>query len=369
MAVNHLWRWHFNQPLVASTHDFGRNGKRPTHPALLDWLAAELVGRGWSMKAMHRLIVTSDAYRMASHSSDPEDPNQALDPENRGYWRFTPARMESEVVRDSLLQVAGALDPAVGGPDIDFNQGFTSRRRSLYLTHHGEGRMPFLELFDAPDACEAYTRTVSVIPQQALALTNNELARELSRKLARRLWDEATESTGQTVKHCGSCHKPFPPLRRGGRGGGPGHGSRRVFPWSSLLRSSLAILDGTQTQRGKIRPPPVPIAPIPPPLTPPSQGGESSALQSGWTCSLDEIELSQALPRLPGRKTSNAAFIAAAFEQVLNRAASPSELDLSLAFLQKQEQLLTGLGAEATSRARENLVHALFSHNDFLTVH
>jgi hypothetical protein len=264
VAVNHLWRWHFNQPIVASTHDFGRNGKRPTHPLLLDWLATELVGRGWTMKAMHRLIVTSDAYRMASHSADRDDPSAAIDPENHAYWRFTPARIESEVVRDSLLQVAEALDPAIGGPDIDFNQGFTSRRRSLYLTHHGEGRMPFLELFDAPDACEAYTRTVSVIPQQALALTNNELTRAISCDLAKRLWDEAS---------------------------------------SAPDRASCDV------------------------------------------------------------------FITVAFEQVLSRAPSLSELEVSLAFLRKQEQLLTRLGPEASSRARANLVHALFNHNDFLTVH
>ena len=168
------------------------------------------------MKAMHRLIVTSDAYRMASHSSDPEDPNQAIDPENRGYWRFTPARMEAEVVRDSLLHVAGGLDPAVGGPDIDFNQGFTSRRRSLYFTHHGEARMPFLELFDAPDACEAYSRTVSVVPQQALALTNNELARELSRELARRLWATSRRTDEQLLRRGrdrpGSSRRPSPSI-------------------------------------------------------------------------------------------------------------------------------------------------------------
>jgi hypothetical protein len=282
VAVNHLWRWHFNQPLVASTHDFGRNGKRPTHPELLDWLATELMSGGWTMKALHRLIVTSDAYRIASHPADRDDPNQAIDPENQGYWRFAPTRMESEVVRDSLLQVAGTLDPAVGGPDIDFSQGFTSRRRSLYLTHHGEGRMPFLELFDAPDACEAYTRTVSVIPQQALALTNNELARALSRDLARRLWDEASVGRGP----CGI---------------------------EAQSRSAGATPAGSE-------------------------------------------------PRGP-------LFVTIAFEQVLSRAPSSPELALSLAFLKKQEQLLTRLGPEASSRARENLVHALFSHNDFLTIH
>jgi hypothetical protein len=92
--------------------------------------------------------------------------------------------MEAEVVRDSLLHVAGVLDSTMGGPDIDFAEGLKNRRRSLYFTHHGEARMPFLEIFDAPDACDAYKRATSVVPQQALALTNNELLRALSSKLA-----------------------------------------------------------------------------------------------------------------------------------------------------------------------------------------
>src|SRR3954451_8238539 len=96
--------------------------------------------------------------------------------------------MEAEEVRDSLLHLAGALDPAMGGPDIDYARGLTTRRRSLYFTHHGEARMMFLELFDAADACDAYRRTTSVVPQQALALVNNALLLELSGTLADRLW-------------------------------------------------------------------------------------------------------------------------------------------------------------------------------------
>ena len=180
VAVNHLWRWHFGTPLVATTHDFGRNGARPAHPELLDWLAVELMEPSagvapWSMKALHRRIVTSAATGWLRTPPMAGDPDRRIDPENRGYWHFPAARMEAEEVRDSLLHVAGGLDPTLGGPDIDLDQGLTSRRRSLYFTHHGEARMPFLELFDAPDACDAYRRTTSVVPQQALALVNNEL--------------------------------------------------------------------------------------------------------------------------------------------------------------------------------------------------
>ena len=100
-------------------------------------------------------------------------------------------------MRDSLLHLAGALDPARGGPEIDLAKGLTSRRRSLYFTHHSEGRMPFLEMFDAADACDAYRRTTSVVPQQALALVNNEMLLDLSRALADRLWSAAEATATQ----------------------------------------------------------------------------------------------------------------------------------------------------------------------------
>jgi hypothetical protein len=199
VAVNHLWRWHLGTPLVATTHDFGRNGTPPSHPALLDWLAAELMEPAspgvapWSMKALHRQIVTSAAYRMSSHTVAGNHPNRTIDPDNHFYWHFPAARMEAEVVRDSLLHLTGALDPALGGPELDLAQGMTSRRRSLYFTHHGEARMTFLELFDAPDACDAYRRTTSVVPQQALALVNNEMLLVLSQELADRLWSKAED--------------------------------------------------------------------------------------------------------------------------------------------------------------------------------
>ena len=206
VAVNYIWRWHFGTPLVATTHDFGRNGKPPTHPELLDWLAVELMEpsepgvKPWSMKAIHRLIVTSDAYKMRSHPAEPNHRGFAADPANRTYWRYPAGRMESEEVRDSLLQVARVLDTTVGGPDIDFAKGSTSRRRSLYFTHHGEARMPFLEMFDAPDVCDAYKRTTSVVPQQALAMVNNDFILELSQTISDRLWSETSAETSDAAK-------------------------------------------------------------------------------------------------------------------------------------------------------------------------
>ena len=114
VAVNHLWGRHFGRAIVPSVNDFGRNGQRPSHPALLDWLAAEFMERGWSMKAIHRLIVTSATYRQ---DSTPDAADLARDPDNVFLWRWTPRRAEAEVVRDCLFAVAGSLDSTMGGPD------------------------------------------------------------------------------------------------------------------------------------------------------------------------------------------------------------------------------------------------------------
>ncbi len=188
VAMNHVWLRHFGRALVPTEFDFGRNGQAPTHPALLDWLAAEFMDRGWSMKAMHRLLVTSAAYRMAS---TPEPEGLARDPEDRYLWRFAPRRLEAESVRDSLLAVAGNLDPAMGGPDLDHHLGLSSRRRSLYFRHAAEKQMEFLTTFDAANVTECYRRSQSIVPQQALALANSSLALAQSRLLARALSKEA----------------------------------------------------------------------------------------------------------------------------------------------------------------------------------
>ncbi|MDX1929588.1 MAG: PSD1 and planctomycete cytochrome C domain-containing protein [Pirellulaceae bacterium] len=204
VAVNHVWLRHFGQALVDTPHDFGRNGSRPTHPELLDWLACELMDSGWSLKHLHRLIVTSQAYKMASitpHSSqlnEHESAAASVDPDNRTYWRFPSSRMQAEVVRDSLLALSGELDQTMGGHEIDHQQGMTSRRRSLYFAHHGEEKMEFLELFDAANACDCYRRSSSVQPQQALALINSDLTKSLSRQLQTRLWVSANANSLQT---------------------------------------------------------------------------------------------------------------------------------------------------------------------------
>jgi hypothetical protein len=198
VAVNQIWMRHFGQGIVPTVDNFGHNGQPPTHPQLLDWLAAFMMegeterGRdgarerrsGWRMKPLHRLIVTSRAYRMAS-TPDPEDLKR--DPDNRWLWRMNSRRMDAEIVRDNVLYSAGRLDLTMGGPDIDQNLGMTVRRRTLYFRHAAEKEMPFLAIFDGPNVTECYRRKETVVPQQALALANSELALTQARFLARSL--------------------------------------------------------------------------------------------------------------------------------------------------------------------------------------
>jgi mono/diheme cytochrome c family protein len=188
VAVNHIWMRHFGPPLVESVFDFGRSGKAPTHPELLDWLAVEFVESGWSMKHVHRLMVKSTTYRLDTKAAV-DSPNRTIDPENRLLWRFNRTRMEAEVVRDSLLFAAGQLDLTRGGPEIEIKDAAGCRRRSLYLSHYGEAMSPLMSTFDGANPDECYRRSESVVPQQALALANGDLAVETSRVTARQLWD------------------------------------------------------------------------------------------------------------------------------------------------------------------------------------
>ena len=167
--------------------NFGQNGKPPSHPELLDWLAVQFMQKNWSMKAIHRLIVTSSTYRMRSYNADTSNPDLKIDPENRYLWRMNPRRMEAEVVRDSLLYVAGELDLTMGGPDIDESKAESSHRRSLYFRHTPDSQVEFLKLFDQPDPTDCYQRNESIVPQQALASANSRLSLEAARLLTRRI--------------------------------------------------------------------------------------------------------------------------------------------------------------------------------------
>lgn len=188
VAVNHIWARHFGRPLVATVFDFGRGGEPPIHPQLLDWLAVEWMDRDWSMKHLHRLIVTSRTYRLSSRPGL-DHPNVAKDQDNRTWWKRDRQRLEAEVIRDSVLAVAGRLDMTIGGPEVDVGQESSSQRRSLYFTVFPEagGMMPFLSTFDPPDPGDCYRRTDSIVPQQALALVNSDLTTSNARHLASRI--------------------------------------------------------------------------------------------------------------------------------------------------------------------------------------
>ncbi|GDY19840.1 hypothetical protein LBMAG56_11850 [Verrucomicrobiota bacterium] len=209
VAVNHIWAWHFHEPLVRTVYDFGRFGARPTHPELLDWLAVEFMESGWSMKHLHRLVVTSAAFRrvsafesvsvreQAGADAKPLSPSHShtlipahsADSENRLLWRMNTGRMEAEVVRDSILHLAGELDPKLGGQELENKDMATTTRRSLYYAVFPElgGAGEFTGLFDAPDPNECYRRSRSIIPQQALALTNSKFIHDHAAALAKRV--------------------------------------------------------------------------------------------------------------------------------------------------------------------------------------
>ncbi|MCC7423666.1 MAG: PSD1 domain-containing protein [Planctomycetaceae bacterium] len=190
--VNRLWQHHFGSGLVATPDDFGIRGARPSHPELLDWLAAELIDHGWSTKHIQRLIVTSAAFRLGPADNGSTEARavaaqrRALDPENRLVTRWVPRRLEAETLRDASLAVSGELDLTAGGPSVPLDQRETSHRRSLYLFQR-RGQPPEMQrLFDGPNECSASTavRTASTSPLQSLYLLNSPFLMERARTLA-----------------------------------------------------------------------------------------------------------------------------------------------------------------------------------------
>jgi len=184
VAVNHIWLRHFGQPIVPNVFDFGRNAPPPVNQPLLDWLSVELVEHGWSMKRLHRLIVTSDAYRRTSSLAGADPKTRRLDPDNLQLWRMNSNRMQAQVVRDSILQLSGELELTLGGASIPVED--ESNRRSVYFVHSHNDRERFLKNFDDANVLECYRRAESILPQQALALENSKLAMRAAERLARR---------------------------------------------------------------------------------------------------------------------------------------------------------------------------------------
>jgi mono/diheme cytochrome c family protein len=198
VAVNQVWLRHFGQPLVESIDDFGRRAPVPPLKELLDWLAVDLMDHDWSLKHLHRLIVTSQAYRLSTSIEAAEEATVKADSNNVYFWRRRPMRMESEVIRDSLLELAAALDPAMGGPTIDPKQDAAVFRRSLYFTHSRDDHNEFLSMFDAADIQRCYRRTESIVPQQALTMANSRLTLAMARQLTSRLSQELASTDDTT---------------------------------------------------------------------------------------------------------------------------------------------------------------------------
>jgi len=216
VMVNRIWQRHFGEGIVSTPNNFGLKGERPTHPELLDWLATEFVRQGWSIKAMHRLIMTSQAYRMAS---DDIEVNRKVDATNRYLWRMGRQRLDIEAIRDSMLAAAGTLDRTVGGaavlPYIDpaLFQSSSRRtwngrpdndpstwRRSLYVFNKRSIRYPMFESFDQPDMITSCARrNTSVTAPQALLLMNNASVRMHARKFAERLQRDAGSDAHKQV--------------------------------------------------------------------------------------------------------------------------------------------------------------------------
>ena len=194
VAVNHVWLRHFGRPLVDNVYDFGLRSKEPEQLALLDWLAVEFMARDWSMKWLHRTMVTSAAYRMDSSARGASAANQVGDPDNRYYWRMNSRRLEAEAVRDALLCLSGTLDSKMSGPSLNCFSPPEPLRRSLYYRYSREDKMEFLTVFDAASVEECYRRQESIVPQQALALENSDFVWDCARQIARCLGDSAAAS-------------------------------------------------------------------------------------------------------------------------------------------------------------------------------
>ena len=200
VIVNRLWHYHFGKGIVATPSDFGDMGFRPTHPELLDWLASELIGHGWSLKHIHRLILTSRTYRQ---SSAPRPEALAADAGSDFLWRFPPRRLEAEAIRDAMLQVSGTLDPRMYGPGFllfepnanyarnwiakdDFSEG--DYRRMVYALKLRMEQDAIFGAFDCPDAGQVSpARSRSTTPIQALNLYNSGFLLDQAGRFAERV--------------------------------------------------------------------------------------------------------------------------------------------------------------------------------------
>lgn len=221
VMVNRVWQYHFGRGIAADPSNFGKSGAKPTHPELLDWLAAYFVDSGWSLKTLHRAILLSSTYQQASRRVDyPEV--AALDPENKLLAYFPPRRVEAEVIRDSILAVSGQLDLTVGGPGVfpQINEDVARQpqhrmgslappyfpspkrsqrnRRSIYTFQQRSLIDPMVDVFNGPTldlACER--RESSTVPTQAFALLNSQFVNDMALAFAAKLDRESPDTASR----------------------------------------------------------------------------------------------------------------------------------------------------------------------------
>jgi mono/diheme cytochrome c family protein len=215
VMVNRVWHYHFGSGLAGSPNDFGYNGGQPSHPELLDYLASEFVRSGWSLKKLHKMILTSAAYRQSSRFNARA---AAKDADDRWLWRYAPRRLEGEAVRDAMLAVSGELNERMGGPSF---RPFTAKtlggsyvkyeprdssepdlqRRTVYRMNVSSGGDPMLDALDCPlPSIKTPKRVTTTTPLQALSLMNGPLSIRLSKTFAARLGRDADGIDGQIAR-------------------------------------------------------------------------------------------------------------------------------------------------------------------------
>jgi hypothetical protein len=216
VIVNRIWHHHFGRGIVATLDNFGKMGESPTHPQLLDWLAVEFMNRGWSIKQMHRLIMTSEAYQMASTFEDAAD--REKDPQNQYLWRFRGQRLDAEIVRDSILAASGSINLTIGGPPVfpplpkglfteanhgiwkDEEDGPDTWRRSVYVYRKRGLAFPMFQVFDLPEQnTTSAARYVSTVPTQALTLLNDAFVIRQAQLFADRVKKEAGDDPARQI--------------------------------------------------------------------------------------------------------------------------------------------------------------------------
>ena len=216
VIVNRIWQHHFGKGIVPTLDNFGKMGEQPTNQALLDWLAVEFMNKGWSIKQMQRLMMTSEAYQMASEYDDAA--NAKIDPEDTYLWRYRIQRLEGEIIRDNILSVAGSIDLTMGGPAIfphvdesfiktlfrgiyrNQDDGPDVWRRSIYIYQKRTLPNPMVQVFDLPDMSQSFgARYVSTVPTQALQLMNDDFVLRQAQMFADRVKKEAGNDVAKQV--------------------------------------------------------------------------------------------------------------------------------------------------------------------------